>query len=66
MDALDYFAGQAGAFQITWVWAEDVGATSSFAVNLNPQNYQGTGALTITITSTDIFHTRLGGAPEDD
>lgn len=66
MEAVDHFSGQAGAFQITWVWAEDVGATSTFTVNLSPQNYQAGSQVTITITSTDIFHTRLGGAPEDD
>jgi hypothetical protein len=71
-EVVDYFATQPrGTVQITWVWDEDMSGSfpnGSFAVGVLPATYASTVSptVTVTITSTDIFHTKLGGASEQD
>lgn len=71
-EVVDYFATQPRAtVQITWQWHEDTTGTypnGSFSVDVVPPNYAAnvSPAVTVTITSTDIFHTKMGGASEQD
>jgi hypothetical protein len=71
-EVVDYFASQPrGTVQVTWAWVEDMTGSfpnGSFAVDVLPADYASTTspAVTVTVTSTDIFHTRLGGASEQD